>query len=105
MQTQSQAIAETILSQLGGKRFIAMTGASMFLALSEGGLQFSLPRGTHSGINKMQILLAPNDTYTVKALKCNYRKYTFEEIHVSENVYFDSLEDVFTRMTGLYTRL
>lgn len=37
-----KAIAETILSQLGGRRFIAFTGAKEFVAI-ESGLMFRLP--------------------------------------------------------------
>lgn len=102
---QGLAIAETILSQLGGKRFIAMTGASQFIAI-DSGLQFSLPRNfAKDGINKMQVLLDPSDTYTVKALKCNYRKGTFEVVASHEDVYFDMLQSIFTDMTGLDTHL
>ncbi|WP_305841974.1 hypothetical protein [Photobacterium leiognathi] len=37
------AIRKTILSKLGGNRFITMTGAKHFGGLTEPGLQFDLP--------------------------------------------------------------
>lgn len=99
-------IANTILQQLGGRRFLAMTDARDLLALSEGGLQFGLPRGlAMNGINKVQILLDPSDTYTVKALRVSANKGVMEEKGVSTGIYCDDLQATFTELTGLATRL
>lgn len=99
-------IANTILKQLGGSRFQAMTGAKDMLALTEGGLQMGLPRGAAiNGINKVQILLDANDTYTVKAFRVNASKGLVEEKGVSEGVYNDCLQATFEALTGLATRL
>ena len=62
-------IAQTILAQLGGRRFIAMTGARNFIC-GENYLMFSLPKGfAKDGINKIRITLDWTDTYIFEALK------------------------------------
>ncbi|MCG9780470.1 hypothetical protein [Photobacterium damselae] len=105
--TNNQVIAKTILEQLGGGRFLAMTGAKNLVAI-ESGLQFDLPRTRHyvkDGINKVQIILNPSDTYTVRGLKWMPRKYEFKELANQPGVYGDTLQSVFTGITGLDTRL
>ncbi len=105
--TNNQIIAKTILEQLGGGRFIAMTGAKNMVAI-ENGLQFDLPRTRHyvkDGINKVQVVLDPSDTYTVRGLKWMPRKYEFKELANQPGVYGDTLQAVFTDITGLDTRL
>lgn len=95
----SLAVAETILEQLGGRRFIAMTGAK-YLCGDSTSLQFTLPaRFSAQGINKVKITLDPSDTYTV----CFYKVRRAELVLVKEveGVYCDILKDVFTRTTGL----
>jgi hypothetical protein len=60
-------VAHTILAQLGGRRFCAMTGAKQFVG-SETSLMFTLP-GTPGfvlhNIRKVRITLDPSDTYTM----------------------------------------
>lgn len=51
-QSYYMEIAKTILSQLGGNRFITMTSAKHFVGLTEPGLQFDLPTDT-GAINKV----------------------------------------------------
>ncbi|CAH0531123.1 hypothetical protein [Vibrio hippocampi] len=105
--TNNQIIAKTILEQLGGGRFMAMTGAKNMVAI-ENGLQFDLPRTRHyvkDGINKVQVVLNPSDTYTVLGLKWMPRKYEFKELANQSGVYGDTLQAVFTDITGLDTRL
>ena len=66
-------IGAEILRQLGGNKFIAMTGARCFVSLPEkwnnkpikGGLMFMLPPGGVDKINKVIIGLDYNDTYLV----------------------------------------
>ncbi|PSV31576.1 hypothetical protein C9J44_19790 [Photobacterium sp. GB-27] len=61
------AIAKTILSQLGGNRFITMTGAKHFVGLTEPGLQFDLPTdtGAINKVTRLRVILDSSDTYTV----------------------------------------
>ncbi|NTZ48354.1 hypothetical protein FCM30_21690 [Lelliottia aquatilis] len=98
-------IANTILAQLGGNRFIAMTGAKNFLALTPG-LQLDLPKKAHfvkNGITRFCVELTPADTYTIKTWKI--RGMNAQLVDTQENVYCDELQSVFTELTGLDTHL
>lgn len=102
-------VANTILRQLGGNKFLAMTGAKNLIGTDEGmgGLVFSLPgRMAKNGINVVRIILNAMDTYDVKFEKLG-RAPKFERTTVSEieGVYEDMLRDVFTKETGLQTSL
>ncbi len=97
--------ANTILAQLGGGKFLAMTGAKGLLALSApNGLQFKLPANfARDGINSVRILLDPSDTYTVEFWKV--RGTSIKQISTLSDVYADQLQAVFTQATGLDTHL
>ncbi len=102
----SNPIATTILEQLGGHRFIAMTGAKNLMS-DKNSLTFKLPaRRAKDGINCVKVALTPADTYTVTF----YRQApapTFKVTVVSEHedVYSDNLRTIFESATGLYTSL
>ncbi len=102
------AIARTILQQLGGHRFVAMTGARDILAL-DSGLRFKLPgrNFTKQGINLVSITLDPNDTYSIQFEKLTRKgtDYTRQTVAVCFDVYADRLAHVFTATTGLDTHL
>lgn len=101
--THDQQIAETILDQLGGQRFIVMTGAKAFIAI-ESGLQFKLPsRLTQRGIDTVRITLTPMDVYNVEFGRV--RKLVYSIIESVDDVYCDQLQEVFTEKTGLFTHL
>ena len=98
-------IAKTILEQLGGNRFIAMTGAKNFMAI-ESGLQFDLPktRGfVRDGINKIQVHLDPTDTYTMMAFR--QHGIACDLLRDEAGLYWDMLQYTFTEFTGLDTHL
>jgi len=58
--------AQQILSQLGGNRFIAMTGAKMFTQ-DQNALNFRLPANfANQGINHVRIELNGNDLYDIR---------------------------------------
>ena len=104
-------IPQTILQQLGGNKFIAMTGAK-HLAGHPDALSFKLPaRFAKDNINWVKITLTPMDVYHVefgRILPGNYRKGTMPSlkmIDTVDNVYCDNLQDVFTDRTGLDTHL
>jgi hypothetical protein len=107
-------IQKTILAQLGGNKFIAMTGSKNFLKESENTLRMDLTRNM-SGANKLYITLDADDTYTMRFVKLVLPKLnmkTFEwseqkvkEIEKFEGVYFDMLRPLFTQVTGMYTSL
>jgi hypothetical protein len=91
--------ATTILTQLGGNRFIAMTGAKNLVG-GDNDLTFSLPaRLARNGINKIRVALDASDTYTVTAYR--YRALNLTQIEAVDGVYCDNLRDVFTSVTGL----
>lgn len=95
----SQMIATEILRQIGGRRFIAMTGAKNMLS-HESGLSFRLPsRFATDGINYVKVTLTADDDYTVEFGKVWGVKYRV--LATVEGVYCDNLRDVFTDKTGL----
>ena len=95
-------VANEILAQLGGNRFIAMTGAKNILG-GGNALMFSLPKGKDKS-NKMRITLDfASDTYTVetfaiRGIECNAKT-------TIDMVYGDQLRSVFTSITGFDTSL
>ena len=108
-------IAETILQQLGGGRFIAMTGSKNFKAIS-GGLEMTLAKNA-SKANRLKITLTGMDDYNMEFYRFtpyrvvikNNGVYTYDEkittVKKYNNVCFDQLQELFTRTTELYTRL
>lgn len=105
--------AQIILEQLGGGRFAAMTGSKNFI--SDGNtLRMTLARNK-SKANRLYITLDPDDTYRMRfirysAPRLNTKTMTFTEGKTTEikeytGVYCDMLESLFSKVTGLYTRL
>ncbi len=69
-------VAETILQQLGGQRFVVMTGAKHFMSDTHGAgsLTMKLPRQlTRNHISHVRIILDRDDTYRLEALKVSDR--------------------------------
>lgn len=97
-QTTRLEVAETILAQLGGRQFIAMTGACN-IGGDARGLQLRF-KGSKVA-NHLRVTLERNDTYTVTFSKI--RGLDCREVASREMVYSDSLRTVFTAITGLYT--
>jgi hypothetical protein len=97
----TNAIATTILEQLGGNRFLTMTGAKGLLDTGRG-LQMKLP--TISRASCIVITLEADDTYTVQAYRGRGLNMCAYGEPVSQ-VYADSLRRVFEDLTGLYTKL
>jgi hypothetical protein len=96
-------VATTIIDQLGGNRFIAMTGANRFYAFPDG-VSFRIPtRSAKNGINSVMITLTPDDLYDVEFGTVRAMKYTVKSAH--KGIYFDMLQELFTAETGLYTHL
>lgn len=95
-------VSQTILAQLGGNKFIAMTAASKFVGESDS-LSFRIPTAK-SKINAIRIKLdLASDTYTVSFHRILGTKIT--DISSHAGVYVDMLQSLFTQETGLYTRL
>lgn len=98
-------VAQTILSQLGGKRFQVMTGAKNFVGTPDT-LRFTLPPNAKDGIDLVSIRLDASDTYTVRFMRQGRSLQNEAQlIGESSDVYAEDLEELFTSSTGLYTRL
>lgn len=95
-------VAGTILAQLGGGRFLAMTGAHN-LTKDDRTLNMKLPRGASNGINFVTITLEPNDTYTFTCYKV--RGLNMREVYKLDMVYADNLQAAFVSATGLRVSL
>lgn len=96
-------VAQTILEQIGGRKFLAMTGAKNCMA-DGNTLRFHLPRGfAKNGINLVSITLDPSDTYTMTFSK--YRALKVTPVATVPGVYADNLRTNFTYHTGLEVTL
>jgi hypothetical protein len=98
---EDRAMAETILEQLGGRKFIAMTGARDFLYSKEGTLQFKLPKSARArgGITAVIVTLYPDDTYGMVFFAGMQAKADRLGLHAED------LRRAFTEVTGLETSL
>ena len=96
------SVARTILSQLGGNKFCAMTGAKNFIDTGDG-LSMKIGRNKTSS-HYLKITLNMMDLYDVRFSRVSPMG---GERSVTEynNVYNDSLVDVFEKHTGMYTSL
>jgi len=91
-------IATTILEQLGGSKFLAMTGARQ-LVYDTRELAFKLPGFAKDGINYVKVVLNADDTYSVIFMK--YRGLKVTNVKTVDMIYADMLRDVFKSVTGL----
>jgi len=99
-------VAETIMKQLGAGRFAAMTGVRG-VTVTEKGVLFHVPNARCNGkkVSKVQIDLEPSDTYTVSVWRITKKAPYVEMVGRETEVYCDTLQESFTRLTGLYTSL
>lgn len=106
-------VAQIIYQQLGGNKFVVMTGSKNFL--DDGNtLRMALAKNA-SKANRLWITLEADDTYTMRffrytAPRYSTKTYTFSDEKITEvrtikGVYCDMLQELFTEVTGLYTRL
>lgn len=101
----AQSVAETTLAQLGGRRFLLMTGAKNCMSHADGALSFRLPRGAQCEdlpANYVKISLI-GDLYQMEVGYVRGVNYTVRITR--EMIYGDQLRAVFTDSTGLYTSL
>lgn len=101
--SNQQQVATTILHQLGGNKFIAMTGSHNFLA-TEAGLRMTL-KNNKSRANFLYIDLCADDTYKMTFKKVSRKTFDIKIISEYEGVYCDSLQTIFKQVTGFYTSL
>ena len=103
----SQSIAKTILQQLGGRKFITMTGSSNFGGgIDEKSNPYLIMRlkRNKSGARYLRITLNVMDTYDMKFMKLD-KNDNLQSVSEHNGIYCDMLQDVFTEVTGLYTHL
>lgn len=98
----NHAVANIILSQLGGQgRIRAMTGAKAFVAAEDSvSFQF-VNRSPHP--NGIVISLKGDDTYDVTFTRC--ARYDFKVVERLEGLHAEDLKPAFERCTGLYLSL
>lgn len=90
-----------VIKQLGGGRFIAMTGAKDFF-IGPKGVVFKIGRNS-KGVNYVRINLNSMDTYDVEFL--SVRSYKEKVKSTAKGIYADMLRDAFEQHTGLRTSL
>ena len=91
---------QTILQQLGGNKFVMMTGASCF---SDGENTLIVKFKGCKTMNLLRITLTDLDLYKMEFMKFAGTKLTPRtEVDM---VYHDMIQSIFTKETGLYTSL
>lgn len=108
-ETQQQ-VAATILQQLGGNKFIVMTGSHNFMHGSdEKGNPYIIMtlRSNQSKANRLRITLNSMDTYDMEFFKVRMVNYEYKNTTVQsfKGYYDDMLQEAFTKVTGFYTSL
>ena len=88
-----------ILNQLGGNKFIAMTGA---ICYSDGNTLVSKFKGSKVA-NIMYITLNENDLYDVKI--CKFKGMDIKTVKEVNGAYADMLKPLFEKTTGLRASL
>lgn len=112
---KNMEIANTIMQQLGGRRFVLFTGAKNMLAI-DNGLRFTIGKNI-SKANRVEITLNGLDLYDMRFykyspahMKVNHKAMTAEwveekvvEVRKFADIFCDQLQELFTETTGLYT--
>lgn len=94
-------VAKEILRQLGGGRFLAMTGAKNLVS-GDDYLMFSLPAKNKIKANKVKITLNGKDLYDVEYAKIQGVNY--KVLKTVKDLHADMLVSNFEDVTGLYTK-
>ena len=95
-------VAKTILAQLGGNKFCAMTGAKD-LVVGDRSLSMRLGRNS-SNSNYLKITLTLDDLYEMEFCKLG-RYGDKKSVKTYDLLHWDCLTEVFTEHTGMYTSL
>ncbi len=86
------SVANTILDQIGGRKFIAMTGASSF-AGSANSLSFRIPQNNKGRFGGVRIELTPDDLYRMTFVRLKkVDGFTSYDNVEHAGVYFDQLQ-------------
>ena len=101
-ETKQQAF--TMLQQLGGNKFIAMTGSKVSFD-GEGSLTCKFTCSKKANMLKVSLDRA-TDTYVMEFFKVGYApKFTVTLVEKLTDVYAEDLQRLFTDVTGLDTTL
>ena len=95
-------IAKTILQQLGGNKFIAMTGAKN-LGFTDKGIQMKIGRNAKGVTHVIIDLDRGKDLYNIEFVKVRGMKRT--TVKKLKGIYADQLKKLFTKYTGLRVSL
>jgi hypothetical protein len=95
--------ADTILQQLGGTKFLAMTGAKHLTVTETPGLSLRLPYRNKSLPNYVRVVLRPGDYYEVTFAVIRGNKLKPLSNHTQ--IYAEDLRRLFESETQLYTTL
>jgi len=107
-------VHQVILEQLGGNKFLVMTGSKNLLYSQKENNFLSMHLTKNKlGAKYLKIVLASDDTYTIIFSTCKkvmdtdlgMKVDTHVILKTIEGVYCDMLQTVFTNETGLYTSL
>lgn len=110
--TPAAQVAHTIIAQLGGPRTLRMMIGAQLTALDAndgrlGGVLMQIPSHLpRPRCNRIQIELAPNDTYTVTLfdVRRSGGALNVKVVAKAEDVYCDMLREVVEDRTGLILR-
>ena len=92
---------EVILQQLGGNRFVAMTGAKNLGTSNKKDLSFSIGRNAKN-VSHVHIKLTSMDLYDVEFINMRGAKRKSKKV---KGVYGDMLPKIFKKYTGMNVRL
>ena len=95
-------VAKTILQQLGGNKFIAMTGAKNLGTSTKKDLSFSIGRNAKK-VTHVKITLTSMDLYDMEFI--NVRGAKIKVLKKVKGVYGDMLPKMFKKYTGMNVRL
>ena len=98
----NQSQAKTLLRQLGGNKFIMMTGAKQ-MSIGKNGLTMKIGRNSKSITHVAIDLDRGKDLYIMKFIRV--RKGIPKVVKQYDGIYADNLNNIFEKETGLYTRL
>lgn len=96
-------VAKEILNQLGGNKFIAMTGAKAFSG-DKNSITFQISSRNLLNAKFVKIILNVWDTYNLEFYKQRGSKPPVLSDSIS-GIYNDQLQEIFTSKTGLQTHL
>lgn len=93
---------EAMLNQLGGNKFISMTGAKNFCKdTQKKALSFKIGKNSNK-VNYIIIRLTPLDLYDMDFINLRGLKMVKKEI---KGIYSDQLQEAFTENTGMDTHI